>query len=78
MCYIPDVLLPYLLSILCLCLLRMAHEHARRGDVKELLGGCAATIDAKAKQWSREQKDACLQETESAFKFGGSLLGYLR
>jgi len=48
------------------------------GDVKELLGGCAATIDAKAKQWSREQKDACLQETESAFKFGGSLLGYLR
>lgn len=34
-------------------------------------------IDAIADTWSREERGECLQETQRAFDFGGSLLGYI-
>lgn len=50
-----------------------------RGDPKEeLLPRLREQIDLKAAEWTREQKDACLQETAASFKGGGSMLKYLR
>ena len=48
------------------------------GDVKELLARTAGEIDSIAAAWSREEKDKCLEETGPAFKFGGSLLTYIK
>jgi len=45
---------------------------------EELLPTLRAKIDAKAAEWTREQKDACLAETAASFKGGGGLLTYLR
>lgn len=50
-----------------------------RGDPKEeLLPRLREQIDAMASGWTREQKDACLEETAASFKGGGSMLKYLR
>jgi len=49
------------------------------GDPKEeLLPGLRGEIDATVAKWTREQKDACLAETANSFKYGGSMLKYLR
>ena len=48
------------------------------GDVKDLLAKTAGDIDGMALSWSREEKDRCLEGTAPAFKYGGSLLGYLK
>jgi len=44
------------------------------GDVKELLGAVRNSMNEMAEGWSREEKDACLQETPNTFKSSGSLL----
>lgn len=49
------------------------------GDVKgELLPALRKKIDGMAMGWTREQKDMCLDETAASFKYGGSLLKYIR
>ena len=49
------------------------------GDVdKELLPGLRGKIDDMVGEWSREQKDACLAETATSFRTGGSLLQHLK
>jgi len=47
-------------------------------DVKELLGAATKSVDVIAGSWSREEKDMSLGETDGAFKYGGSLLSYLK
>lgn len=44
------------------------------GDIKELLNDVRTKIDATATEWSRDQKDHCLQETEKSFKYSGAIL----
>jgi hypothetical protein len=51
---------------------------AGEGEVKELLAATADKIDGMAQTWSREERDRCLEETAPAFKYGGSLLGYIK
>lgn len=49
------------------------------GDVKqELLPALRGKIDEMAAGWTREQKDACLNETAESFRGGGSLLTHIR
>lgn len=43
-------------------------------DVKELLDGVRIKIDAMAKDWSPEDKAACVEETGRTFQYGGRLL----
>jgi heme oxygenase len=38
------------------------------------LEGVRATINSVASQWSREEKDACIQETPHTFCWGGRLV----
>jgi len=45
---------------------------------EELLPSLRDKIDAVAEQWSREQKDMCLEETAASFRYGGGMLAYLR
>lgn len=45
-----------------------------RGDVKELLESVRLEIDAMAKGWSEEEREACVSETERSFHYGGRLL----
>ena len=47
------------------------------GDVNLLLDGTKKKIDLMANQWSEEDKKACLEETMSCFKYGGSLMTYI-
>lgn len=44
----------------------------------ELLPTLRSKIDAVAEQWTREQKDMCLEETANTFRYGASMLAYLR
>lgn len=44
------------------------------GDHKPLLDAVRASIDALASTWSRDQKDACLNETAKSFQMSGALL----
>ncbi|CAM9690491.1 unnamed protein product [Scytosiphon promiscuus] len=44
------------------------------GDVKELLDGVRLKIDAMAKGWTPEEKEACVEETGRTFHYGGRLL----
>lgn len=46
-------------------------------DVKEILGEVRVVIDNVAKDWPREEKDACLNETNLAFSYSGTVLGNL-
>jgi len=45
---------------------------------EELLPDLRDKIDAVAETWSREQKDACLEQTANSFRYGGGMLGYLK
>lgn len=42
--------------------------------MKELLDQVRQKIDAMAKGWSSEEKEACVAETGRTFKYGGALL----
>lgn len=44
------------------------------GDHRPLLDAVRASIDAAADGWTRDQKDACLNETAASFKMSGALL----
>ena len=48
------------------------------GDVKEYLEKTREKIDGMAKGWSEEEKQLCKEETSSTFRYGGSLMTYLR
>lgn len=48
------------------------------GDVKQLLEDAKSKIDVIAETWSAEEKQACLEETIACFRFGGSLMVYLK
>lgn len=43
-------------------------------DVKDLLDAVRKKIDAMAKEWDVEEKEACVGETGRTFEFGGRLL----
>lgn len=57
---------------------RTLHFYQWEGDVKQLLESVRQNIDAMAASWTQPQKDACLEETQRSFQFGGSLLAPLR
>jgi heme oxygenase len=42
--------------------------------VQEHLDKVRTTINGIAAEWSREEKDACLQETPATFAWGGKLV----
>eukprot|EP00746_Dinoflagellata_sp_MGD_P163309 gnl/MRDRNA2_/MRDRNA2_91274_c0_seq1.p1 gnl/MRDRNA2_/MRDRNA2_91274_c0~~gnl/MRDRNA2_/MRDRNA2_91274_c0_seq1.p1 ORF type:complete len:367 (-),score=64.37 gnl/MRDRNA2_/MRDRNA2_91274_c0_seq1:86-1186(-) len=44
------------------------------GEMKDLLEKVKEKINAGAEEWSREEKDHCLEETEKSFKYSGALL----
>ena len=44
----------------------------------ELLPALRTKIDEMAAGWSREEKDACLDQTANSFRYSGGLLSYLR
>lgn len=46
-------------------------------DVKELLNAVRDKINDVAEEWTREQKDKCLDETEKAFSYSSSLLKFI-
>lgn len=46
-------------------------------DVKELLNKVRDDINEIAAEWTREQKDKCLDETEKAFSYSSSLLRFI-
>jgi hypothetical protein len=45
--------------------------------VKELLDRVRRSLDGLAGTWSREEKDACVHETQNTFSKGGALLSYI-
>ncbi len=45
---------------------------------QELLDGTRVKIDAMAAAWTPEEKQACLEETMNCFRYGGSLVAYMR
>jgi len=44
------------------------------GDIKELLAGTKEILNKVADDWTREEKDRCLEETELSFKYSGQIL----
>lgn len=44
------------------------------GDLKVLLAGVKEKLNKVAEDWSREEKNHCLQETEKSFKRSGKIL----
>lgn len=44
------------------------------GDLATHMSAVRESINAVAEGWSREEKDACLAETELSFKYSGELL----
>ena len=48
------------------------------GDVKEMLESTKKAIDAIAVAWTPEEKRACVEETMACFKYGGSLMVYMK
>lgn len=46
-------------------------------DVNELKARVKAQIEELAKQWSREERDKCLNATAGAFRGGGAINSYL-
>lgn len=44
------------------------------GDLATHMTTVREAINAVAEGWSREEKDACLAETELSFKYSGELL----
>lgn len=45
--------------------------------VQELLDGVRNTVNSVGAGWSREEKDACLQETPATFTWGGQLVSLI-
>ena len=43
-------------------------------DVKALLDGVRVKVDELASGWSEEEKQQCMEETMSCFRYGGSLM----
>jgi hypothetical protein len=48
-----------------------------RNDVNELKAKVKNLIEEIAKQWTREERDNCVNATAGAFKGGGAINGYL-
>ena len=48
------------------------------GDVREYLENAREKIDGMANEWSEEEKLLCKEETSCTFRYGGSLMTYLR
>lgn len=48
------------------------------GDVKQLLEATRNKIDELASSWTEEEQRQCLEETIACFKYGGSLMVYMR
>jgi len=46
-------------------------------DVNELKPRVKAQIEELAQQWSREERDNCINATPAAFRGGGAINGYL-
>jgi len=46
-------------------------------DVNELKAKVKNQIEEIAKQWTREERDNCVNATAGAFKGGGAINGYL-
>ncbi|KAH7282469.1 hypothetical protein KP509_35G031700 [Ceratopteris richardii] len=44
------------------------------GDLKQTLAAVKDKLNKVAENWSREEKNRCLQETEKSFKYSGKLL----
>lgn len=44
------------------------------GDLQELLQGVRDKLNDVAEEWTREEKDVCLEETTKSFKYSGALL----
>ncbi|KZV18884.1 heme oxygenase 1, chloroplastic-like [Dorcoceras hygrometricum] len=44
------------------------------GDLSQLLQNVRDKLNNVAQNWTREEKDHCLEETEKSFKFSGSIL----
>ncbi|CAM6082795.1 unnamed protein product [Calypogeia fissa] len=44
------------------------------GDLQTLLANVKEKLNKVAQEWTREQKDHCLKETEMSFKYSGELL----
>ena len=48
------------------------------GDVRALLDETRKSMDALASTWSESEKQACLEETMACFRYGGSLMVYMK
>lgn len=44
------------------------------GDLRQLLQNVREKLDEVANDWSREEKNHCLEETEKSFKYSGDIL----
>ena len=58
----------------CPCPACPALRCLRCPDLQAHLEGVRASINSVASQWSREEKDACIQETPHTFCWGGRLV----
>lgn len=48
------------------------------GDVKVLLDEVRHKFDILASTWNQDEKQACLEETMACFRYGGSLMTYMK
>ena len=53
-------------------------SHSASALPQELLPALRTKIDEMAAGWSREENDACLDQTANSFRYSGGLLSYLR
>ncbi|MFS7934305.1 putative Heme oxygenase (biliverdin-producing) [Helianthus anomalus] len=44
------------------------------GDLSQLLQNVREKLNRVAENWTRDEKNRCLQETEKSFKFNGEIL----
>ena len=44
------------------------------GDVRQKLDAVRDELNAVAEEWTREQKDHCLQETQKSFSYSSGIL----
>ena len=54
------------------------HFYQWEGEVKDLLDKTRIAIDTIAAGWNEVEKKECLEETMATFKYGGSLMSYMR
>lgn len=48
------------------------------GDLNSYMAAVKNNIEVLAKTWTPEERQACLEETENCFRFGGALTSYLK